>query len=306
MGYVQSGVIVILVVILLCLLVYIRLYTRNLRSIRKQIANIMGKDTNAIVRVEAPQKDVCALAESINELIKYNRETLITAKKSDQRVREVITNISHDLRTPLTTAGGYIGMIKDSELPWEERLEYIEIIEERQEMVRTLLDQLFYYARMEAGNDYWNEKAIDIHKILSECLAMYYNDFESKGVEPDIRIVDCRMMVLGDEDGMRRVFSNIISNGLKHGWGRYQVELHPAEGGYEFLFSNESDRIEEAELEMLFDRSFSKITSKSTQSTGLGLTIAKELVERMNGTISAHYSNPVFMIKVFLPKYEKE
>ncbi len=301
MGYIQAGIIGILSIVVLCLLVSNHFYRVNIKSLQRQLLKIMGNDTNAIVRVEAPQKNMIELSDTINHLITNNRETLIAAERLDQSFRESITNVSHDLRTPLTTAGGYLGMIKDPDLSQEERLEYIEIIEERQDMVRKLLDQLFYYARMEAGKIFWQEKNIDIHKLLLEILAMYYNDFEARNVEPDIQIQDCRMMVLGDEDGMRRIFSNIINNGLIHGLGSYQVKLIAVEGGYEFTFFNASEKMDEEELRMIFQRFYCKDTSRTGKTTGLGLAIAKELTERMNGEISAHYCEGIFSIKVFLP-----
>lgn len=301
MGHIQAGIIGILSIVVLCLLVSNHFYRVNIKSLQRQLLKIMGNDTNAIVRVEAPQKNMIELSDTINQLITNNRETLIAAERLDQSFRESITNVSHDLRTPLTTAGGYLGMIKDPDLSQEERLEYIEIIEERQDMVRKLLDQLFYYARMEAGKIFWQEKNIDIHKLLLEILAMYYNDFEARNVEPDIQIQDCRMMVLGDEDGMRRIFSNIINNGLIHGLGSYQVKLIAGERGYEFTFSNASEKMEEEELRMIFQRFYCKDTSRTGKTTGLGLAIAKELTERMNGEISAHYREGIFSIKVFLP-----
>lgn len=306
MGYIQIGIIIILSVALLCALVYIYFYKANIRSMQKQITRIMGKDTNALVRTDAPQKDIVTLADEINNLLKYNRETLITAEQLDQSFRESITNVSHDLRTPLTTAGGYIGMLKDNTLSDEERLEYIGIIEECQDMVRKLLDQLFFYARMEAGKDFWHEKSMDIHKVLMETLAVYYNDFESRNEEPDIQIEDCRMMVWGDEDGMRRIFSNIINNGLVHGLGAYQVKLVSVKNGFEFTFSNASDRMENEELQMIFQRFYCKDTARTGKSTGLGLAIAKELVERMKGDISASFRDGIFMIKVYLPEDAKE
>lgn len=305
MGNIQMGIIIILLSALGAALVYIHFYRINMKSMQKQLRNIVGKDTNAIVRVDIPQREIIALTDEINQLIKYNRESLIAAERLDENFRESITNISHDLRTPLTTAGGYIGIIKDSSLSEQERLEYIEIIEERQDMVRRLLDQLFYYARMEAGKDFWHEKSINIHKLLLEILAMYYNDFEDKNIEPDIQIEDCRMMVWGDEDGMRRIFSNIISNGLTHGQGRYQVILKAVENGFEFSFSNASEKMDEDELQMIFQRFYHKNASKTGKSTGLGLAIAKELVERMNGSIGAEYGDGMFTIKVFLPKWEE-
>lgn len=301
MGYVQIGIIIVLVVVVICLLAYIHFYRVNVKYMQEQIGAIMSKDTNAIVRMNIPQKDMADLAEVINNLIKYNRETMVEAKRLNQSFRESITSISHDLRTPLTTASGYIGMIKDSSIPWEERLEYIEIIEERQEMVRRLLDQLFYYARMEAGKILWREKDIELHKLLMEILAMYYNDFEAKNVEPDIQIEECKMMIRGDEDGMKRVFANIINNGLIHGQGSYQVKLITVGNGYEFSFANASEELEEEELTMIFQRFYCKDMSRTGKNTGLGLAIAKELVERMNGEIRAHYQAGIFTIKVYLP-----
>lgn len=293
--------IILLSIAVLFLFLRLHLYRKSLQSIRKQLKQIRNEDTNAVIRVDYPREILLSLADEINEMLKQNRRTLIEAKQIDQRFRDSITNISHDLRTPLTTASGYTGMLKSGGLTREEELEYLAIIEERQDMVKTLLEQLFCYARLEAGCEVWELKQIDMRRILSEVLAAFYNDICKKDMEPDIVIEDKKMMIMGDEEGLRRIFSNIIFNGLTHGDSNYQIKLQEKDKGFAFLFSDKTKGLTHTDVELLFQRYYTGNRSGKGIGTGLGLTIAKELTERMNGRIKATLVGEQFTIEIWMP-----
>lgn len=295
--------IIVLVLAIIVLLTDRYLYRRNIVNLIKQLEEIAGSDTNQILTVESRQKDIVKLADMTNELLRDSRQSVVKMKRLNKNFRETITSISHDLRTPLTTAGGYIGMLKQDGLTEEEKTNYLDIVEERQEAVKRLLDQLFYYARIEAGEISFSMEPVDAHRVITDVIALYYYDFQNKEEEPEIQLLNKKCMILGDEDGLRRIFSNIIYNSLVHGSHSYQILSAEEEEAYCFSFSNSCEPMSSEELECVFDRFYTKDKSRNKKTTGLGLAIAKEIILKMGGTIEADYQNGIFTIKVKIPVF---
>lgn len=162
-------------------LIFYHLYYRmNIKHITKQLEEIMNiTDTNQRLTVIAKQRDIANLVNILNYLVRDIRMSRIRIKRLTMNFRQSIINISHDLRTPLTTASGYIQMLQTS-VTEEEREEYLRIILERQNMVKMLLEQLFEYVRIESGEIIYEHVPMDAKKVFIDTLAMYYDDFNKK------------------------------------------------------------------------------------------------------------------------------
>lgn len=290
-----------LIFMLIILIIYHLYYRMNIKHITKQLVKIMNiTDTNELLTVRAKQGDIVKLVNILNELIRDTRLSRIRIKRLTMKFRESITNIAHDLRTPLTTASGYVQMLQTSVIE-EERQEYLSIILERQNMVKILLEQLFEYVRIESGEITYEHVSIDAKKVLIDTLAMYYDDFNKKGEEPAVHLLEKSCIILGDEQGVKRIFSNILFNAIIHGKGGYCFQIQE-EDSYIFTFSNISAPITREDLDKIFDRFYTKDQSRNKKSTGLGLAIAKEITMQLNGEIEAFYNNGKFFISVSFPK----
>lgn len=291
----------ILAITLIVVIFYHIYYRINVSNITKQLEEIISiKDTNQLLTVVAKQKDVIKLVNILNSLIKDIRLSRIQIKRINKSFRESIINISHDLRTPLTTAGGYVQILQTSIIDKEQK-EYLDIVLERQNMVRKLLEQLFEYTRIESGEVFYEYSAIDAKKIFVDTLAMYYDDFCNKKEEPIVYLLEKPCIILGDEQGVSRIFSNILFNAIIHGKGEYCFEIKKSDK-YVFIFSNSSDHMTQDDLDCIFERFYTKDKSRNKKSSGLGLAIAKEITKQLNGTIEAFYSNGQFSICVSFPK----
>lgn len=292
-----------LFIFMFVILIFYHLYYRmNIKHITKQLKEIMHlKDTNQLLTVIAKQRDITQLVNQLNNLMRDVRRSRIRIKRLNRNFRQSITNISHDLRTPLTTASGYVQMLQASAVN-EEALEYLAVVLERQNMVKVLLEQLFEYVRIEAGEIVYEHRPIDAKKILTDVLAMYYDDFYKIGQEPTVRLPEKPCMVQGDEQGIKRIFSNILFNAIIHGKGEYCFEIQEVGSSYVFTFSNLSEPMTKDDLDYIFERSYTKDKSRNKKTTGLGLTIAKEITKRLNGTIEAFYNNGKFSISILFPK----
>lgn len=291
----------VLIFIIIILIIYYVYYRININHITKELAEIINiKDTNQLLTVKARQGDIVKLVNVLNELIKYTRVSNIRIKRMTMKFREGLTNVAHDLRTPLATASGYVEILQTN-VTEEERQEYLKIILERQNLVKILLEQFFEYVRIESGEITYEHVAIDAKKILIDTLAMYYDDFNKKGEEPIVRLLEKPCIILGDEQGLKRIFSNILFNAVIHGRGGYSFEIQE-EDNYVFTFSNISDPMTKDDLEKIFDRFYTKDPSRNKNTTGLGLAIVKEITMQLDGRVSAFYNDGKLSISVSFPK----
>jgi signal transduction histidine kinase len=270
----------------------------NIKYITKQLEEIMNiKDTNQLLTVTAKQRDITEMVNQLNNLIRDVRLSRIGIKRLNRNFRQSIINISHDLRTPLTTASGYVQMLQASAADKEQQ-EYLAIVLERQNMVRTLLEQLFEYVRIESGEITYEHVPMDAKKVLMDTLVMYYDDFYKKGEEPTVHFPEKPCVIQGDEQGVKRIFSNILFNAIVHGKGEYCFEIQESKesSSYMFTFSNLSEPMTRDDLDCIFERFYTKDKSRNKKTTGLGLTIAREITRQLNGTIEAFYNNGKFSI----------
>ena len=291
-----------IVLFICCLgfLIKIGILKRQINHIKVQIDFLFSRDTQSEIGLERIDKSTEHLAESINRLLEKYRETGQQIKKNNDVFRDTITSLSHDLRTPLATANGYVQLLMEQELSPEQK-EYVEIAQERISAVKVLLDQLFEFARIEANELKLTQQRTDINSCLRDVLAMYYNDFEQKNSTPDVHIPDTPFIVWADKEAICRVFSNIIYNALIHGDSEYKITSARSEKTYQVIVSNRSETICEEDIPYLFDRFYTTDQSRSKKTTGLGLAIVKKLTAKMGGRISAKLNEKNFEIQIVFP-----
>ncbi|MCI1946454.1 sensor histidine kinase [Clostridium luticellarii] len=293
-----------LLIFMFIILVFYHLYYRmNIKHITRQLKEIMNIDTNQLLTVTVKQRDITEVVNQLNNLIRDVRLSRIGIKRLNRDFRRSIINISHDLRTPLTTASGYVQMLQAGAAD-EEQQEYLAIVLERQNMVKTLLEQLFEYVRIESGEITYEHVPMDAKKVLMDTLVMYYDDFYRKGEEPAVHFPEKPCIIRGDEQGVKRIFSNILFNAIVHGKGEYCFEIQESKesASYMFTFSNLSEPMSRDDLDCIFERFYTKDKSRNKKTTGLGLTIAREITRQLNGTIEAFYNNGKFSISALFPK----
>lgn len=293
---------VIAIIILLCLCIseriHVILYKKQVRSLAQQIDFIKDKDTNLEITTELRSKDVIALADGINTMIRRHKEYHSEIKRTNDSFKQTITSISHDLRTPLTSTVGYIQMLENEKLTTEKRTEYLAVIKNRMDSVQKLITQLFEYARIEAGELRLENESVNITNLVITKLSMFYDDFTTKNVEVSVDAQQKPIMVSGDSDAFARIFENIIVNALVHGKDEFSLTMTDDGNRVETIIKNRTSEITEADIEQIFDRFYTTDKSRTKKTTGLGLSIAKQLTTMMNGEISAFFEDNWFGIRV--------
>ena len=279
------------------------MYQKQIRDFKEQIQFIKENHTNLTVTTKTSSKNIQELAEQINKVIEGHRKLEIELEKSNETFRKTITSISHDLRTPLTSANGYIQMLRKGDLPRQKEEQYIIIIEERIQVVKEMLDQLFEYARIESNELPFEERKINVNNILIDTISLFYEEFTKKNQKPNLEICNQACYIKGDEKALKRVFQNIISNSLIHGKGDFEIKLSKKNQQIKIQFKNKTDTIEPSDINQIFERFYTTDNSRSKKTTGLGLSIAKNFIDSMNGKISAALEGEEFKIRIELEEY---
>lgn len=290
-------IIAILFLIILILICIIISYRRQINYICRQLQFRLELDSNLLVQTDSSFRSTQRLAKIINEFLADRRKERIKAAKKEKSISDIYTNLSHDIRTPLTSLDGYVQLLYDSRNE-DERMRYLAIISERIKCIKEMLDELFTFARLK--NDDWQLEMTEccLNKITSETLFSYYDVWKKKGIEPHVTLPDNNLYFYGNEAAYRRVLQNIIKNALIHGEKELKVILYEADDNIFLEIGNCVPDGISMDVESIFQRFYKADEARNRNSTGLGLAIAKEFVERMNGKISAEYEDGWFYIRI--------
>ena len=285
----------VLISALLCALVAIcaklHLIKKTVEEIEKELSSRLITETNTLIDVSHRDKTMCSLAATLNKELSKLREERHKFRQGDTELKEAVTNISHDLRTPLTAICGYLGLLEEEEKT-EETKRYIEQIENRVETLKQLTEELFRYSVVASVQDI-SEEAVELRPLLEECLASFYGAVKQRGIRMEVCLTDCKVQRNLDRNAVNRIFSNIISNAIKYSDGDLQVWM--GEDGT-VTFANTAEDMDAVAAARLFDRFYTVETGRN--STGLGLSIAKLLTERMGGEIGAVYNEGMLIVTV--------
>lgn len=294
-------VIIILILVAGILSACLWCYRKQINHIQDELAILEKEDTNYQLTSCCPVGNTEEMIAAFNKLILHYKDEEIRLRKENRIYRESITSISHDIRTPLTSARGYIQMLQNKNLAEEKKSEYIGIIERRLDGVTDMLNQLFEYARIEAGEMQFEPEVFHAGNLFAETISMFYNDFLKRGMEPEVTITKTPCRIRADKQAFIRIIENLIKNALVHGTGGYELSLTEKEGQMLLRVSNLTDSIEERDIDKIFDRFYTTDQSRSRKTTGLGLAIVKRFTIQMGGNVKASLDGNRFTIEVTIP-----
>lgn len=277
-------------VIMLSLKIY--LMRRSVKEIYEGFAEKLQTDTNTVIDISSNDSEIRTLADNINKQLVILRKRHQRYTQGDKELKTAIINISHDLRTPLTTICGYLDVMKSMDKPVKIG-EYLDIIDERAELMKQLTEELFGYSVILSGDSEAETEEVFINQALAESISGYYAVLTKQGITPQINITEYRIIKTLNRTSLSRVFSNLLNNAVKYSDGDLEITL--SDTG-EIIFANTAKNLSSVQVERLFDRFYTVETARN--STGLGLSIARTLVEQMGGSISAEYNDHKLFIKL--------
>jgi signal transduction histidine kinase len=279
----------VLAVIIAILAIKIRMMQKSMDEICSCLSEHLSSDTNQLITVSSSDKHVRHLASEIAKQLTELRRQRRQYISGDRELKEAVTNISHDLRTPLTAICGYLELLETEEMT-DNTKRYLEQIANRTEALKALTEELFRYSVISSVSDLSYEK-VNVGRVLEDTLISFYGAFEQKNITPQISLPSSTISRSLDKSALARIFGNIISNAVKYSDGDFAVTM--TDTG-EITFSNTASELSSVDVGKLFDRFYT--VDSARKSTGLGLSIAKLLTERMGGNISADYKENVLSI----------
>lgn len=282
----------ILAVLLIIKIIFLR---RSMDELSESFQECLMTDTNNVIYVTSRDAHVRKLAADLNRellLLQRQRHRYIMG---DRELKEAVTNISHDLRTPLTAICGYLDLARQEEVS-EELREYLDCMEGRVEVLKQLTEELFAYSVLLSYEEE-KGKELSLNRMLEESLLAHHGAFLAKGITPEVIIPEGTIKRNLNASYLNRVLSNIISNALKYSEGDFKIELR-TDGS--ITFSNQAGSLTPVMVAKLFDRFYTVETGR--KATGLGLSIAKLLTERMGGRIEAHKEGENLVLVLLFPE----
>lgn len=289
---------ILLGIALVIAIIYIIILNDDINTIHKKINWLRQADTNNKLTTDTFNKSISKLICEINEVLEKERQIEVQSNRMNKKMKQIITNISHDLRTPLTSAIGYIQLIKDDKVPDEKKEEYVNIVETRLKVLSKLLEDFFDFTKIIENKIEMHNEKINISNLLNETLLIYYEEFINKNITPQINIVP-NIYIYSDINGLKRIFQNIIQNALVHGKESLEISLEQKDKT-EISFKNKIDNKVNIETEKLFERFYTADLSRTNKNTGLGLAIVKEIVNQMNGKVTAKIEDNYLNIMIIL------
>lgn len=288
----------ILITIVILLTLKIHLLKKSADEISDAFSDRLTSDSNVLIDLSSRDRHMRNLAYTINKELKKLINDRHRYQQGDAELKNAVTNISHDLRTPLTAVCGYLDML-DKEEQGENSKRYLKIIRGRTEIMKQLTEELFRYSVFTSVSDGTPSEPVILNSALEESLSAMYTSLKAGHITPSVTMPDVKVKRMLNRNALSRIFGNIISNAVKYSDGDLEITLE--ENG-RITFSNHAEKLDEIQVGRLFDR-FYTVETASSGSTGLGLSIARALTEQMGGSIDAEYEDGMILIHVHFPKH---
>lgn len=275
-------------------------YQRQVKDICRQLTFLIEHDSNMLINREFDMGGIGTLSDRLNELLELRRKEKQHYQEKETLIADTYTNLSHVIRTPLTSLDGYFQLMEECENV-EDQKRYLSIIHERIQSLNEMLEELFTFTKLK--NEFYNLELTpcSINRILKKTVFSYYDDWARMEIQPDMQITEEQLYIHGNRQGLRRVIQNVIKNGLDHGEKKISIELERNQNQAVLRISNQVTYPEQINIDHVFERFYKADAARSKTSTGLGLSIARELVSRLNGQIEAKIEKEEFIVEMRFP-----
>lgn len=293
--------IVLIAAILISLILMFRYITlkRDIKELKKQLEYTDKTGSHFRYFSVSMDHDMQQIINLLNEIKDKNQKVQYQALQMDMNLKEMISNISHDIRTPLTSIYGYIQLLEECED--NERMQYYQIIKQRLDYLNTLLEELFLYTKLVNGSVEFTLSEVGVYDLLCQTLLPFHNQFEEKRIHLDLVFEDENCRIESDELYLKRIFNNLINNVLMHGMNKLTITQRVY---HDFVYIQFRNNVKNSNIkaEQLFQRFYTGDQSRNKQGSGLGLAIVKELVEGLEGSVDVSLNKGELLLDLYLLK----
>lgn len=271
------------------------LLEKDVKRLSEDISDFSKNATFTDLKTDGSNRVLIPLVQSMNELIAAKNQAVIQRLQREREMKWMIANISHDLRTPMTSIKGYLSLYRKG--TEEERERYFEIINQRLANVEVLIDDFYFLSCLESKDRLLKTEYRDLGAMIPEIVGMFYYEFEERKILPEFRI-EGEVFAEVNEEAFTRILTNIVQNVLRYGEDFFRISVKKAEK-VSLRFENRTHQIIQ-DPEQLFLRTVVADPSRTSKGTGIGLAIAKELAEQSGWKISAEYRKEIFSIVLII------
>lgn len=278
------------------LLVHLLMLRRELGRMTEQLQSYNEGVTGKKIDVALFDPKLEALAGQINRQSHLIVEAEAHRKRIENEFRQAAASISHDIRTPLTSIFGYIQLLEAENITPEEKLEYIAVVKNRTKRLQALLNDFFELSVIESPDYPLTTEKLGLTALISDIVVEFYDSFNERGIIPDIRLPEENASVYADESAVRRVVENLLVNTIKYASGQVVIWLEQQQETVDLTIINDARELAGSDVNLLFDRFYTADRARSAQTSGLGLPIAKSLMNNMGGTLTAELNDEKLML----------
>ncbi len=290
-------ILVILVIIILFLVCCLFFMKMELRRIKKELALVLSRKTNGLIHTEFTSKEIHDLVECINTHLTEIKSKESKLERKNANFVKMIRNISHDLRTPLTSSLGYVSLMLESDVTEQEKIKNLKIVEERLKRLSELIDSFFEFSKILSNNQIIELDEINLVAVVEKAISNHYEDFSKDNRMIDFKTNKRKIKIKSNEVMLIRVFDNLIRNAYKHSNGNLDIEINQNNDKVKIKFINDL-LYNDLDVDRIFDEFYTVDISRTKGNTGLGLAIAKEFVEQLKGKIKADKKNNKLIITI--------
>lgn len=257
--------------------------------------------TNKRIRTDLSKKEIINLAGKINRMVDRQEEESLSIKSKEQQLKETLANISHDIRTPLTSMKGFFELYTQEGEP-EQKEHFEQIIREKMDDLTVLLEELFTYTKLQDETYELQLMPQDFTKLVLDSLFSFYGQWKEKEISPELSVDEDAAMVCCNDTAVRRIIVNVLRNAMLHGDGNIEIRYQVKKDNVLFQCCNGFRNEEEPDMERVFERFYKGDSARRETSSGLGLSIAKELALRMDGGMEARTEDGRFLVELVFPR----
>lgn len=290
-------ILVIFVIIILFLVCYLFFMKMELRRIKKELDLVLSRKTNGLVHTEFTSKEIHDLVECINTHLTEIKSKESKLERKNANFVKMIRNISHDLRTPLTSSLGYVSLMLESDVTEQEKIKNLKIVEERLKRLSELIDSFFEFSKILSNNQIIELDEINLVAVVEKAISNHYEDFSKDNRMIDFKTNKRKIKIKSNEVMLIRVFDNLIRNAYKHSNENLDIEINQNNDKVKIKFINDL-LYNDLDVDRIFDEFYTVDISRTKGNTGLGLAIAKEFVEQLKGKINADKKNNKLRITI--------
>lgn len=286
-----------ILVVMLCMLCFVlfMFYMRLRSAVFSVCAQLdeIERGSHIELSADSRQSPLLALCVRLNRIFSEKDRRYGQYEEAEKQLKQNITSLAHDIRTPLTGAFGYVQLAQECG-ETDRREHYLVAAGNRMSELENMLEEMFLYTKLTNEEFTLSMKEIQALPLLGNCLLSLYSRFEELGISPETVFEEEGFWVWADEEALRRIFLNLIQNALSHGVG----ELRIVQRGRSLFFENPVATDSNLNPELVFERFYKADPARGKGSSGLGLFIVKELVERMGGTVRAEKKDKMFRVEL--------